>query len=131
MKRYSALFMISSLFYVLLFVPQVAHSRPRVKCVFMWEENKEKNIRASDSPNAWGDSLTVKRKVRSREYERLINAGKVAARVSGKRGEVCYLNHPENTLIDVKIYKSILQLDVRGRIPNCEDLFASVECTGY
>lgn len=102
-------------------------AKQTVKCEFSWEENVEKNVKGS---NNWGDSLKVRKCVRQREYDRLIEAGKVAARVSGKRGTDCYLNHPENTTIDTKIYKSLLRSDIEGRMPTCQDLFATVECKG-
>ena len=96
--------------------------RPRVYCEFRWADNAELNVK--------GGNDFVDRKVRTREHERLVSMGPVPARVAADHGQHCQLNHIENTLIDTKIEKASYRLDDQGRIPNCADFNAIVECRG-
>lgn len=73
---------------------------------------------------------TYNKRVRRRELERLEAMGRVMARVAADRGTYCQLNHPENTRIDTRIEKADYRRDPAGRIPNCADLQATVECRG-
>ena len=70
------------------------------------------------------------KKVRKREYDRLIEAGKKDARVSGSRGDKCTLNHPENTRIDARLDKQYLSTSGSGSV-DCESLNAEVQCFPY
>jgi hypothetical protein len=88
-----------------------AEAKPTVYCKFSWE-------------------TAIERKVRTKEYNRLVAMGEVPARVAADRGGRCQLNHPENTLIDVTVTKADHKLDEGGRIPHCADLNAVVECSG-
>jgi hypothetical protein len=93
-----------------------------VHCYFTWYEDATSNV-----VSAWG---YTSRSVRSSEYNRLIDMGNVPARASAELGDSCTLNHPENTLIDIKIVKDYVRLDPSGRLPSCSDLGARVECLG-
>lgn len=94
-----------------------------VWCQFEWRGNVRLNVRANHS-NA------ISKRVRNREYNRLVEQGRVRARVSADRGDHCSLNHPENTRVDVRLDKADLQLNAGGRIPYCADLSATAVCVG-
>lgn len=97
-------------------------ARQNVYCEFRWADNAALNVK--------GGNKFAKRKVRRRELERLVSMGAVVARVAADHGQHCQLNHIENTLIDTQIDKLLYRLDPQGRIPNCADLNAIVECRG-
>ncbi len=99
-----------------------AHARQDVHCNFTWEENAAQNVKH-------GSSYVAKR-VRNSEYNRLVAMGKVATRVAADAGAYCQLNHPENTLIDVRITKADQRLNSSGNIPDCANMNAMVECRG-
>ena len=99
-----------------------AEAKPTVYCKFSWDDNTELNVQ--------GWETAEERKVRTKEYNRLVAMGEVPARVAADRGGRCQLNHPENTLIDVTVTKADHKLDEGGRIPHCADLDAVVECSG-
>jgi hypothetical protein len=99
-----------------------AEAKPTVYCKFSWDDNPELNVKR------WETS--TERKVRTKEYDRLVMMGEVPTRVAADRGGRCQLNHPENTLIDVTVTKADHKLDEGGRIPHCADLNAVVECSG-
>lgn len=96
--------------------------RPRVYCEFGWSDNAAFNVK--------GGNQIVNKKVRTKEYNRLVSMGSVRARVSADGGQHCQLNHPENTTIDIRIEKASYRLDSQGIIPSCRDLEAIVECRG-
>jgi hypothetical protein len=91
--------------------------------MFSWQDHE-------GIPNVRHGTKYVNKSVRRRELERLVAMGRVVARVAADRGNYCQLNHPENTRIDTKIEKADYRLDPAGRIPNCADLQATVECRG-
>jgi len=102
-----------------------AEARPIIYCKFSWDDNPAPEFNVKH-----GSMAAHERKVRTKEYDRLVMMGEVPARVSVDRGGHCVLNHPENTLIDVRLTKAEYRLDVGGRIPHCADLNATVECSG-
>jgi hypothetical protein len=106
----------------LITVQDAEAGRPTVHCEFSWAENPALNVKAG--------SKFRNKKVRTKEYNRLIAMGTVAVRVAADRGQRCQLNHPENTLIDTMVVKASYRLDPSGRIPNCADLNATVVCRG-
>ncbi len=99
-----------------------AEAKPKVYCLFSWDNNTDLNV------ERWEDS--TERKVRTKEYDRLVMMGEVPARVAADRGGRCQLNHPENALIDITVKKADHKLNEGGRIPHCADLNAMVECSG-
>ena len=101
-----------------------ALAKPTIYCLFSWDDNTDTQFNVKK----WETSVT--KKVRTSEYDRLIDMGKVSARVAADRGAHCQLNHPENTLIDIKVTKAKHKFDEGGRIPHCADLHATVECRG-
>ena len=109
-------------FVILTIIAQNAHARETVHCYFIWGENETLNVQHG--------SKYVNRSVRNREYNRLVEMGRTVARVAADHGAHCQLNHPENTLIDVRLEKVRQRLDPSGRIPNCADLNARVICYG-
>lgn len=113
---------------IVVFPSNDAFALSRVQCVFRWQENVEKNIA---SPSLDIGDVWISRKVREREYDRLLELGRVNARVSSEGGKTCILNHPENTLIDAKLNKKKLRLDPNGRQPSCYELSATVRCRGW
>lgn len=94
-----------------------------VHCIFSWQDHE-------GIPNVKQGSEYVHKSVRRRELERLVAMGRVMARIAADHGNYCQLNHPENTRIDTRIEKADYRLDPAGRIPNCADLQATVECRG-
>ena len=116
-------YLLISAFLGILVIPvNRAHALSDVHCNFTWSDNETLNVRHG--------SGYVNKSVRRRELERLVAMGKVVARVAADRGNYCQLNHPENTRIDIQIEKVDYRLDRSGRIPNCADLNAMVECRG-
>ena len=108
----------------ILFVPvHAVHARTEITCLFSWAENAEANIKGHSAHAA-----TLK-KVSTKEYGKLVGK-EVAARVSGKGGAKCTLNHPENTTIELQITKDEFRLDPAGAIPDCNALRATVNCEG-
>jgi hypothetical protein len=105
-------------------IVNAAVARPTVYCLFKWDDNPDPHF------NVKGWETSVEKNVRTKEYDRLIAMGEVAARVAADRGAKCQLNHPENTLIDATIVKRDHKFDPGGRIPHCADLNATVECRG-
>ena len=104
-------------------IPGTAEARrPTVVCTFTWNDNPSQNVRHGVRYKT--------RKVRTREYNRLVGMGTVPVRVAADRGQHCQLNHPENSLIDVPIRKSMYKLTPEGRLPNCGDFGAVVTCRG-
>ena len=101
---------------------QEAQARKNISCEFSWSDNEGANVK--------GGSESIKEKVRSKEYNRLVEMGKAHALASADRGEKCQLNHPENATIDIKIHKKGMMLKRTGRIPNCADFNATVICKG-
>ncbi len=122
MKEITYVFFVSAVFAVLLIPARTVHARADVHCYFTWEDNETPNVRHG--------TQYINKRVRNRELERLVAMGKVVARVAADRGNYCQLNHPENTLIDTRVKKADYRLDPAGRIPNCSDLQAMVECRG-
>ena len=99
-----------------------AEARPTIYCKFSWADSEERNVQ--------GWETATERKVRTKEYNRLVAMGEILARVAADRGAYCQLNHPENTLIDIKVTKADHKYNEGGRIPHCADLNAVVECQG-
>ena len=116
----SAVFLIG----LAVFSVNEAEARPTVYCLFSWDDNPNPEFNVKH----WETS--IERKVRTKEYDRLVVMGEVAARVAADRGGKCQLNHPENALIDITVTKADHKLDEGGRIPHCADLNATVECRG-
>jgi riboflavin biosynthesis pyrimidine reductase len=105
-----------------------AEAREYVVCTFAWADNPTMNVKGSQKYNPKG--VKVDRKVRRKEYQRLVDMGRVPVRVSKDKGYNCELNHPENALIDTTLDKKFLRLDREGRMPNCADLQATARCVG-
>lgn len=103
---------------------QQAQARTKIECRFDWDEARYLNVKSS------GDGHFVTQKVRTREYNRLVQMGEVKARVSLDAGGRCTLNHPENHTIDLNFIKDKFRLNLTGRIPRCSELNAYVTCAG-
>ena len=103
---------------------QQAQARTKIECRFDWDEARYLNVKSS------GDGHFVTQKVRTREYNRLVQMGEVKARVSLDAGGRCTLNHPENHTIDLNFKKDRFRLNLTGRIPRCSELNAYVTCAG-
>jgi len=132
MKRYFISFLAICLLLGLGISVQKAFARERVYCVFKWESNPSKNIISSEKAIERNyisqKHLIVRRDVRNREHDRLVRAGVVNVRISGKRGDRCTFNQPENTLIDIKLYKKYFRIDQTKALPECHNVPATVEC---
>jgi len=122
MKRAAMMCGLVGIVGMLLIPTQEAQARADVSCTFGWREHKNLNVK--------GGGVTVNKSVRNKEYDRLVRAGVVGARVSAARGARCQLNHPENSTIDAHIEKAAWRLDRRGKIPDCADFRATVRCVG-
>lgn len=110
-----------------------------IYCIFRWDENVGLNVKSSAdymaSRGREGERLYSERKVRTKEYNRLVCADASSTcwtpvRVAGDRGAFCNINHPENTRFDIRLRKSSLRRWDNSRIPNCADLNATVRCLG-
>jgi hypothetical protein len=99
-----------------------AHARQDVHCNFTWEENTALNVKHG--------VIYGKMRVRNNEYNRLVAMGKVAASIVADQGDHCLLHHPENILITTRITKADQRLNPSGRLPNCSNMNAMVECRG-
>ncbi len=66
--------------------------RPTVTCEFRWSEYPGMNLKG-------GSASAGQIKVRTIEYNRLVDMGTVPARVAADRGQHCQLNHPEKVNI--------------------------------
>jgi hypothetical protein len=115
-------FIASALLGMLMIPSRSAYAMADVHCYFTWDDNATLNVKHG--------RRYVNKRVRNPEFNRLVAMGKVVARVAADRGSYCQLNHPENTRIDTQIEKLTYRLDRSGRIPNCADLNAMVECRG-
>lgn len=123
MKHVTYFFTVSAFLGILIIPVNKVYALTDVHCYFTWQDRP-------GLPNVRQGSKYVNKKVRRRELERLDAMGRVVARVAADRGNYCQLNHPENTRIDTKIEKASYRLDTSGRIPNCADFNAIVECRG-
>lgn len=109
----------------LLSIPfQQAQARTKIECRFDWDDNEALNVKGSQM------GIIRSKKVRTSEYNRLVQMGTVPARVSADRGGKCTLYHPENRIISHDVNKDRQRLNLTGSIPNCADLNATVTCAG-
>jgi hypothetical protein len=108
---------------ILLSPVHALQARTEITCLFSWEENAEANIKAHSQRAA-----TLK-KVSTKEYEKLVGK-KVAAKVKGKGGAQCTLEHPDNGSIEIEVRKDAFRLDPKGAMPDCNVLQATVICEG-
>lgn len=130
----------SLLFSGVLFFAGNAFALEKIICHFSWDENASQNIMSSSEYEETGavkyrlgkmrwPELSTTKKVRKKEYNRLIEADKVDVRVSNKYMASCVLNHPYNTRIDVVIAREELRINRRNYLsPSCDLLNAKVEC---
>lgn len=93
-----------------------------VYCEFSWANNPSLNVKGNY------EVVTVNRKLTPRGYDRLVESGPYDARVSGNRGDSCFLKHPKLSSINVDLYKSTLATDPSRHIPDCLELNATVSC---
>ena len=110
-----------------------AFAMEEVKCMFKWHSKASQNIQCSQ--NCSVGSMIVTKKVRSREARRLLepsgmrwsNARVTSAPLRTFGGKYCYINHPENTRIDLKVERTAIAIDP-NKFVNCEKIPALVKC---
>lgn len=88
MKRFGMLLGLAFLLLGLATIPvNEAAALPTVYCLFSWDDNPDPKFNVE----RWETS--IEKKVRTKEYDRLIDMGEVSARVAADRGAYClYLN---------------------------------------
>jgi hypothetical protein len=80
MKRTLLLTVVAGALTAVLMPARQVHALQERPCRFQWDENREKNLPASNSSFwPWGEAIITK-KVRLSEYQRLIRMGSVPAR---------------------------------------------------
>jgi len=99
-----------------------AHAREEVKCTFTIAEDPSRNIKAYEKSDT--------ERVRRREYDRLVNSGENAYRVTVDGGYHCRIRHIENIRLNVRIDKRDVKLRPEGQIPDCSDFQIRVNCEG-
>ena len=83
--------------------------RQKVTCTFTIQEDAGRNVKAN--------TFTKTKKVRRREYNRLVESGENAYRVVADGGYHCIIRHIENIKFRVRIDKRDMKLRPEGRIP--------------